>query len=87
MADPPHRSGHRPHHDDRGHRPAADTLGSGFFSVFASGLSPTGTSTVNYTDASIANFFISALSTGGALTVRCGSNAAHCIIDVMGFLY
>ena len=57
------------------------------FSVFASGLSPTGTSTVNYTDASIANFFMSALSTGGALTVRCGSNAAHCIIDVMGFLY
>ena len=66
---------------------ATDTLGSGFFSVFASGLSPTGTSTVNYTDASIANFFMSALSTSGALTVRCGSNAAHCIIDVMGFLY
>ncbi len=66
---------------------ATDTLGSGFFSVFASGLSPTGTSTVNYTDVSIANFFMSALSTSGALTVRCGSNAAHCIIDVMGFLY
>ena len=30
---------------------------------------------------------MTALSPAGGLTVRCGSVASHCIIDVMGFLY
>lgn len=60
--------------------------GPGFFSIFPGNVAFAGTSNLNYTNAAIANSFTVALPADGQAKVRCGVSAAHCIIDVVGYL-
>ena len=68
---------------------ATAPAGTGFFTLYAAGTARPTTSNLNYTVASapICNSFVGALSPTGAFTVRCGTSAANCLIDITGFLF
>jgi hypothetical protein len=65
---------------------AANTKGSGFLAVYATGASYSGTSNINFVaNVNIANNATSAVSAAGAITVLCGPSQTDFIIDVVGY--
>ena len=66
---------------------AAETAGAGFLAAFTDGIAWPGNSSVNFNgpDQSAANGVLVAM-TAGRIKVRCGPNASHVIVDVIGSL-
>lgn len=69
---------------------ATETSGNGFAVVWAGGPQP-GTSNINYSlvtgSPAIANYFISAISTDGKLSIATAASSTHILIDVFGFVF
>jgi hypothetical protein len=72
-----------------GNLTATDSLGSGYALVWPTGVTTPGTSNINFssTSGAIANYFISALSTDGKLSVMCAFAATNLIVDIFGFVF
>ena len=68
---------------------ATDALGSGYALVWPSGIPAPSTSNINFstTSGAIANYFISALSTDGKLSVMSAFASTNLIVDIFGFLF
>jgi hypothetical protein len=72
-----------------GNLTAVDSLGSGYALVWPTGVPTPATSNINFTTTSgaIANYFISALSTDGKLSVMSVVAATNLIVDIFGFVF
>ena len=72
-----------------GNLTATDSLGSGYALVWATGQPAPNTSNINFSVSSgaIANYFISALSTDGKLSVMAAFASTNLIVDIFGFTF